>query len=371
MPGRSPKKREERKRRLEEEEVPRRIRERAEHRKELFFLERQPKKQYIRYFGWLQVIQDYVERRRNDGVDRPISYLTFPGPAATDVGMLWQAGLLVRTEAGFPNVVVCDEEYADESLAVLGAVRGVSAQPIELAILNELTPFFPIDVVNFDIYGAVVTGHPRRRKALRRLAAIRRVFWLQKGQSFLLLLTTSTDDPTARRYLENVLVQNLDEDDFREAYLDRYGVVDLSPFHEDYRTFVSIVLPKAIGKMARDRGYRIAEHFAARYDSRGGHRMLCHSFELEPVGVRDPKNKYKPRFKRIRWDRLDELSEELSNRARKLASIAYEEFIPTLLRDIPDVSEILQANPGLAAEMVKQSESLIGWEKQNESDFGI
>jgi len=355
-----------RKPRLDKEERPR-VHEQAERRRELFFLEREPIKQYVRHYGWLEVIRDYVERRRNDGVDRPISYLTFPGPAATDVGMLWRAGLLARTDSGFPDVVICDEEYADEALGVLGTVRGVSRQPFELAVLNELVPYFPIDVVNVDIYGAVVTGHADRREALRRLAAIRRVIWLQRGQSFLLLLTTSTDDQTARKYLENILVQNFDEDDFREVYLNQYKALDLTPFQDDYRTFVSVVLPKVIGKMARDRGYGVVEHFTAKYFSRGGHRMLCHSFELEPLGEREPKSKYKPRFKKIRWDRLDELSEELSNRARKLACIAYEQFIPTLLqRDLPDVSEILQANPGLAAEMREQAESLIGWESQNE-----
>jgi hypothetical protein len=347
-----------------------RLREQAQRRRDLFFLERQPVKQYVRHFGWLQVIQDYVQQRREDGIDRPISYLTFPGPAATDVGMLWRAGLLVRTDTGFPGLVICDEDHADEALAILGTVRGVSRQPFDSAVRNELVPYFPVDVVNVDIYGALVTGHPSRLKALRRLAAIRRVFWLQKGHSFLLLLTTSTDDQIARRYLENVLVQNFDEDPFREAYLERYEALELTPFQGDYRTFVSIVLPKVIGKMARDRGYGVVEHFAAKYDSEGGHHMLCHSFELEPLGTRRPQNKYKPRFKKIRWDELDELNEELSNRARKLATIAYEEFIPTLVRrELPDILEILQGDPDLAAKMLEEAESLVGWERQNEPSY--
>lgn len=349
-----------------------RLHEQAERRRKHFFLERDPVKQYVRHFGWLQVVQDYVQRRRSDGVDRPLTYLTFPGPSATDVGLLWRAGLLVRTDDGFPHVVICDEKHADEALKVLGTVRGVSKQPFDKAMRDELVPYFPIDVVNLDIYGAVVTGHSKRREALRTLTAIRRVFWLQKGQSFLLLLTTSTDDRAAHRYLETVLLQNLDEGDFREAYLRRYEVLDLTPFHQDYRAFVSVVLPKVIGRIARDRGYRVVEHFTAKYDRRSHrmlHRMLCHSFELEPLGVRDPKSKHKPRFKRIRWD---ELNEELSNRARKLAGIAYEEFIPTLLqRDLTDVSEMLQADPELETEVTEQAQSLIGWESKNGPDYGI
>jgi hypothetical protein len=340
-----------------------RLHQQAERQVETFFLDREPIKQYVRHFGWLQVIQDYLDRRRNDGIDRPLTYLTLPGPVATDIGLLWRAGLLVRTPDGFPHVVICDRENADKALNVLGSVRGVSRQPFDRAV-QELARYFPLDVINLDIYGAVVTGHAERRKALRTLAGIRRIFCLQRGQSFLLLLTTSTDDQSARRYLEDILVQNLDEDNFREAYLDRYQTLDVSHLQQDYRTFVSVVLPKAIGKMARDRGYKILEHFVAKYD-RGQHHMLCHSFELEPLGGRDPAKKYEPRFKNIVWDRLDELSEELSNRARSLASSAYGDFIPTLVqRELLDIPRILHADPGLEAEMRREAESLIGWENR-------
>jgi hypothetical protein len=160
------------------EEEYQRLRDQSEHRKRLFFLDRDTIKQYVRHFGWLQVIQDYVERRQNDGVDRPLRYLTLPGPSATDIGLLWCAGLLVRTNDGFPDVVICDEEHADEALAVLGAVDYASKLSFKNAVQEELVPYFPFDVINLDMYGAVITTSPKRRKALSTLIAIRRVFYL-------------------------------------------------------------------------------------------------------------------------------------------------------------------------------------------------
>lgn len=360
MPGRS--RREERRRKLEEEGVARRIREQAESERGSFFLERDPIKQFVRRFGWLQIIRDYVERRRNDGVDRPIRYLTLPGPAATDVGMLWRAGLLERNDAGFPNLVICDEEHADEALVVVGTVAGVSKRSFRSAIQKDLIPYFPLDVINLDMYGAVLTGSSDRRKALATIVALRRTFDLQRGQSFLLLLTCSTDDHSAHTYLEECLSGNFGEDDFREAFFEQYQRLDSSPFQTDYRAFVGLVLPKVVGRMARERGYGIIEHFAAKYD-RGANRILCHSFELEPLGRKKPEKRYETRFKNIEQD---ELSDELSISVRGLANEAYRKFIPTLVpRDLLDVEAVLRADPEIEARMRQEAESLIGWEKQN------
>jgi hypothetical protein len=357
-------KRTERRHRFAEEG--RRFRKQSEDQVETFFLDNEPIKQFVRHVGWLQVIQNYVEKRRSDGFDRPLKYLTLPGPSAPDVGLLWRAGLLVRDDNGFPNVVICDDEHADDALKVLGAVRGVSKRPFDEAVSHELSPYFPFDVINLDMYGAVVTSGTHRDRALRTLAGIRRAIWQQKGQRLLLLLTTSTDDEPARKYLEDVLLQNFNEDNFKEAYLERYQALDLNPFQNDYRTFVSLVLPKAIGKMARDRGYKITEHFVAKYDrtkhAKPTSHMLCHSFELEPLGGREPKKQHEPRFRRVVWD---ELTEELSMRARDLANSAYAEFICTLLRRDPvDVVDILNTNPRLKTDMAKEAKSLVGWQNQ-------
>jgi hypothetical protein len=94
--------------------------------------------------------------------------------------------------------------------------------------------------------------------------------------------------------------------------------------------------------------------------------MLCHSFELEPVGHRLPVKKYEPRFKR-RDTAWDELTEELPSRARIGAEVAYEEFIPGLVaRDPMDISAALRADPELEAGLCTEAHSLIGWWESSE-----
>jgi hypothetical protein len=244
-----------------------------------YFLEDDPIKQYVRRFGWLAIIQDYARRRQEDGVNRPLRYLTLPGPAATDVGFFWRERLLEKAGDAWPHLVICDEEHASEALKVLGKVHGVSSKPYFEAVKGDLAPYFPFDVINLDMCNPVITGAFDRRRALRILRAIRQTIYLQRGQGFLLLLTCATTDRSATKYLRQRLDSNFQDDRFRESYIDRYGVRDPSPFENDYRAFVGLVLPKVIGMYARDRGYKVTEHFAAKYD-RQHSQILSQSFEL-------------------------------------------------------------------------------------------
>lgn len=360
MPGRS--KREKRKRRLEEEGVPRRIREQAERQVTVSVWDRDPIKQYVRRFGWLQVIQDYVERRRKDGIDRPLDYLTMPGPNASDIGLLWQSGLLDRNDDGhFSHVVICDYGRAEEIVTKLKGVRGCSSRWFHEAVQgpkSDLGPYFPFDVINMDIQQPIIPARARKN-----LNAIRWIFQLQRQQSFLLLITTKPDVAALQR-LKIVLEDNLEnEKKFREAYLRRYGTLDFGPCLEDYTSFTQLVLPKVIARIGRQFGYKPYEHFVARYsrpdeieEKEEKYEIICHSFEFEPLGRREAAKKYQPRFKRVPQD---EVADELSVRIRSHAGRAYENFIPTLVqRDPQDVPSILRADPGLETELRSEAESL-------------
>lgn len=333
-----------------------RYREDADRELEAAAWDRCPMKQYVRRYAWLEIVQTYVQRRRASGVDRPLKYLTIPGANASDIGVLWRAGLLLRDDTGFPYVAICDKESAGVVQGNLGVLLGVSDRWFYQAVHGELRELFPFDVINMDLCGAVVTGDPRRYMALRRLASIRRIFQLQRGQSFLLLLTTSTNDRSAQQYLVDVLTQNFDEETFREPYLGRFGVVDMTPFQRDYRAFVRLVLPKLMGWMARDGGYRIVERFVGRYD-RNGHRLICLSLEFEALGRRKAAKKYEPRFKFSNG-----LTEQLSSRVRGEAIVAYDEFLPNVVEHDPvDIPQVLAANTQLEADLRQEAESLIGW----------
>jgi hypothetical protein len=351
---------EERKRQFEEEG--RRYRLGARRQVTAYIWDNDPIKQYVRRFGWLEVIRDYLERRRRDGVHGSWKYLTLPGANASDIGLLCREGLLQQTSDGFRDVAICDTTGAEEVVSKVGGVLAYSSGPFRKAVAwpsGDLCRFFPFDVINLDLTGAVITGATTRDTALRRLVGIRWIFRLQRGQGFLLLLTASADDESARDRLEHVLADNLArEPRFRDAYVEVHGNLATDPYLADFRLLNQLVIPKVIARMARDCGYGVMERFVAKYD-RPSHEMLSHSFELEFLGRRKAEKKYEPYFKEVP---VDELSQQLPSQTQIRAVEAYVDFLPTLPRREPtDVQVILRDSPGLEADLTQEAESLVGW----------
>ena len=89
------------------------IRQEARAKREAQLWDSDPQKQYIRRYGWLEIIQDYQTRRRNSGIEKPLKYLTLPGPNSSDIGMLWKAGLVEKTDDGTFHVAICDKDFAE------------------------------------------------------------------------------------------------------------------------------------------------------------------------------------------------------------------------------------------------------------------
>lgn len=363
-------KREERKSTLERKAQ--RFREQAERQRTLSVWDLDPKKQYVRRFGWLGVIEDFVERRREAGIDRPLRYLTIPGPNASDIGLLWRAGLLTRTGDGLPYVAICDRSSAEQVVANLGQLGGYSSAWFREAVRwpnGDLSPLFPFDVINLDLCGCAVTGATSRDRALRRLISIRSILQLQKGQNFLLLLTASANDQGARSILEEVIAGNLTQEErFREAFARRYAAASVEVV-EDFRSLVQIAVPKMIARRAKRYGYQTLEHFAAKYDRQNSH-MFCHSFEFDFLGRRKREKKYEPYFDRVPL--LDEASEEPSAQVQKKALDAYIDFVSNLPgRQPEDIESTLRDDPGLEAELAGEAESLIRWWEQDQSTIGV
>ena len=331
---------------------------------ERVFEQPDPLKQYVRRFGWLAIIENYVQRLRQAALDREWKYLTLPGKYSIDIGLLYQAGLIDVNEQGKLCVAICDETYAEDVAVELRAFGGVLAYSNrqlndELGLeRSSLRNEFPFDVINLDLCNSLIQA-----ENVRNLEAIEWIFKLQKGQAFLLLLTTRPDHQ-ARQHLVELLNQNLaNEDEFREAYVAQYGADSADRSLTDYTRFTQIVFPKAIARWARYRGYRTTEHFVAKYRRQGGFDMICHSFEFEPLGLRAPAKIHAPRFATIPANNIDErLNNELSSRTRTQAETAYVEFISTLpLRQARDVRTILLNDQALEQDLNNESQALIGW----------
>lgn len=328
-----------------------------------------PVKQFVRRRGWLQVIRNYVRRRHQAGVNSPLKYLTLPGPNASDIGFFWKERMLQQREDGKLNVAICDRDFAERVAAILGELGGPLAYSnrllhLELADPNGvLNDHFPFDVINLDMCDCLIP--PRAERGLR---TIQWIFRLQKGQGFLLLLTTKPD-PAASGRLLRVIAENLQNEElFRGTYIEHYGAADPNLCLADYTLFTQIVFPKVVARFARACGYKATEHFAANYrrqDERSDieYDMVCHSFEFDPIGLRKASSKYKARFAEVPRSDIDEIvNDQVPSRTRIKAEREYGAFVRELPRRIPTrVSDILQQDPNQEARLDREAKSLHLW----------
>jgi hypothetical protein len=347
------------------------IRQRSEEKREAAFYEqRDPVKQYIRRYGWLEIITPYIRKLREAGVRRPWKYLTLPGEYGSDIGLLWREEVLDRAEDGRLSLAICDQEFAEKvaaKLQKLGGLLAYGTRPLEYELEDpsgSLRGQFPFDVINLDLCNPLIP--PVNQSNLR---IIEWIFRLQKGQGFLLLLTTRPE-PRARERLRGLLADNLStEERFREAYEGVYQGSDPELCLRDYTRFTQLIFPKAIARWARELGYTVNEHFAAKYARRRGggtsYDMVCHSFEFTPIGVPVAENIFAPR---PRWTQSvetsidDRLNRELPAKTRNAAADAYVDFICTLPnRTCVNAEELIAADPNLALRLGEESVIIADW----------
>jgi hypothetical protein len=59
-----------------------------------------PVKQYVRQYGWLNIIKRFDKKRRQRGDTTPFKYLTLPGENSSDIGLLIKSRLLGNNTSG-------------------------------------------------------------------------------------------------------------------------------------------------------------------------------------------------------------------------------------------------------------------------------
>lgn len=340
------------------------LRDEAIQRNQISTWNREPLKHYVRREGWENVIVAFLRKLRACGVTRPWKYLTFPGPDAIDIGYFHQKRLLDVTPGGRLSVAICDRENADKvalRLEKFGGVLASSQNEFQDALNNPsdaLVREFPFDVINMDLCNALILQNRNNLRALDQ------VFALQRGQGFLLLLTSRPELTQKDEHLE-ILTSNLrNEPDFQVAYTTRYGTNDPVASLGDYTTFTQIVFSKTVAKYGREFGYRVIEHFTGRYRKPSGFDMITHSFELDPiVGKKACVKKYEPRYPLPPRDRIEHiLKGELHKKVREAADYEYTNYICSLLgRQIVNVNEFLANHPALVDDLTREAASLETW----------
>ena len=202
---------EQRRQDFDKEEVE--LRERAKRKVEQQIWDNCPIKQFVRRYVWLEIVKSYLERRRQAGIEQPWSYLTLPGANASDIGVLYAENLFVCDENGKLPVAICDIENGDkvfDNLQSLGGILTYSMEHLHVALQdtvgkNSLYHFFPFDVINLDFCESLL---PLTKNT--GLEVLRNIFNYQRGQSFLLLLTTKPDPSAVDRY-KDLVTSNLEE----------------------------------------------------------------------------------------------------------------------------------------------------------------
>jgi hypothetical protein len=303
----------------------------------------------------------YIKKIKDCGVTRPWKYFTFPGENALDIGHLYIKGLLEANSDNKLNVAICDQEHGDTVALKLQKVGGILAstnKKLHEALAdhnNVLVRQFPFDVINLDLTNALMKSN------LHNMYILDQLFELQRGQAFILLLT-SRPNPDQKAEKLTILMENLQTvPEFTAAYKAKYSTEDPSASLTDFTNFTQIIFSKIIARYAREFRYIVREHFSAKYQRRNKYDMVVHSFELDPiVGKRPDAAKYEPRWNAPRRNRIEQfLSGET---IRKEAEEEYKNYICKLpARDILNVDECIKSQPGLFDELMKETESLGTW----------
>ncbi len=337
-----------------------------------------PSKHFVRTNAWLNYIDQYLKKRKNEGEDSIPKYLTLPGKNATDIGLFWQNKLILKTNEKYINVAIVDKEEA-ANVAInlsnsIGSPLAASGKELHRALADPLlTNLFPFDVINLDFCNFISSMQPESvATAKHNQDSIGKIFDLQKGQSFLLLLTyRAIDDGTSMKDLLSIIDNNIrDETPFRDEYHTVYGTKKADSALKDIKKFNQLAYSKLIAKYAKDHHYRAIEHFCGDYirkNPKDGlpYFMICHTIELEQIIApnANTKNKYHPRVLKSPKDEGEEkIKYNIPLSVQREVINSYENGIVSLLRRKPiNIDERLKQNPKLKDDCVKASQNLIEW----------
>ena len=223
---------------------------------------------------------------------------------------------------------------------------------------DELIKEFPFDVINLDFTSSLLRTERDNFKSLER------IFILQRGQGFLLFIT-SRPDPTKKDIFLPIISGNLEnEPDFLEAYKLKYKSDDPNACFQDYTEFEQLAIPKLVARLARDFGYKIIEPFVSKYH-RDNFDLVSHSFEVQPIDRRVIQKRYEPKYrKNLSQDTVEKyFGEEISSSTQQKLIKEYGEFIQYLpLREnVLDINKILDKNQDLRIELKVEVKKLIEW----------
>ena len=183
-------------------------------------------KHYVRQKVWLPIAKE-----RQDRVNRPINYFTLTTADLFDVKILARAGIISKTERGYPGVGFCEfnDKTYDDILRNLRWCRWSHKGLFEDMVRThpKFETDFAFDVINLDF---ILVPFPGEESPLEGTwGAIQRMLQVQWGhrQSFDLFLTfrgnRAGTNSSALNSLADLLHQNLISGRGVDQFRDRVG----------------------------------------------------------------------------------------------------------------------------------------------------
>ena len=300
-------------------------------------------KHYVRRYVWLPIALD-----RSQKVGRPIKYFTLTTPALHDVRVLERCGLIEKTERGYPGVGFCelnDKDYAEISRRLQRCSWSYKGFFEEMVSRHpDFETSFGFDVINLDF---IVGPFPGQESPLHGTwGAIQQLLRVQRDKriSFDLFITfRGSRDGTNEEAIAQVaelLGKNLEDGRGVQEFEDQVGHLD--PFkllQEDYVRFLCMGLPKLLIGDAFDLGFEISRANVFKYPRDGDHgpyEIVKFAFGLEIPDSAQRRFAQPPRSVRN-----------------------YDEWVPQIFNEtIVDISDILEADPALRANLEEDLETL-------------
>ena len=289
-------------------------------------------KHYVRQLVWLPIAKERQER-----VNRPISYFTLTTADLFDVKILERAGIISKTERGYPGVGFCEfnDKTYDDILRNLRWCRWSHKGLFEDMVRThpKFETAFDFDVINLDF---ILVPFPGEESPLEGTwGAIQRMLEVQWGhrKSFDLFLTfrgsRAGTNASALNSLADLLSQNLKRGRGIDQFMHRVGHLEPAKLLEqNYHQFLCMGLPKLLIGDALRLGYQVSRADVYSYPRQGSSEV--YDIVKFVFGLEVPLDS-QPTFA--------EVPSVVTN---------YDEAVPDIFaKAIVDVGNILNADSGL------------------------
>lgn len=243
-------------------------RQKFERRKEGTEAYRDPRKHYVRVYGWLPTASKRIQQiRQSTNSAQYLRYFTLCGPEILDVKFLATKGLLRKTERGYPDVAFCEEDadsYADAISRLRSCLLQLKKTFEDAVLQNKLDTYYPFDIYNLDFSRSCFPrGEPPTSRTMNAVAQLM-AKQSEKKRSFDMFLTFraeyGSENREALEALMKYMQKNFEEKpELLNAFKKKFGMELDQLKDRRYQQFILVTFPKFVAFRAQDYGFKLTQ----------------------------------------------------------------------------------------------------------------